>query len=433
MSSIHPVVNENVHPEKVYTCKTFNYTEMMHAKYEMLENILQLCGFDSFTDYKTQVSLKDIKKTNAKNNTIGKINEILLKNNVPVIGSIDELFTFVRNYLTNLCIPYEMVHKKYGNYLALVESKYNLANYLEHKQDKTLSKKLAMYKDYNDLISKNEIVRSIGDSAILLDLVKSKKAGVIKKKIVKNTIDNATIIKSGKKYYARYALSDLSVCSDIIKNISFWIAKDGIIIDTINHVTTCGSFIIDKKQDVIVLQKYIENCINVELTKDMCDDILSRTFDKEIYAELDEIVLESQPRTALTQIQKYDASNNIDNFYGSTNTFNVDLIIDCKNSKYQFVCGTYSNIHFVDNNDQILDKPVIINYCDEKCETKTYEMKKGDVLITFFYSANIVISSGCFLKFDRLPDKFEKGYNSIMIQTKKTCTTLAKGNIKLNY
>ncbi len=226
-SIVHDMVKETVHSENTNIRSTHKFCvvpaelKSEYNKFELLENTLKIFGFSGLDDYETMISMKDVKRMNENDNLfLDKINEIMMDS----FNKIEEVFPDIRNKLTALCIPFEMVHKNTGNYLKLVPSKFSLNEYLSVKKTKfTQNKtdhKYTIYDNYDDFEKyyKDKIHRSIGDGNILCDLasthMNSSIAGIIKKKYIKE--QHYFIYESDDEYFLRYGILK-SV--DIVKNI----------------------------------------------------------------------------------------------------------------------------------------------------------------------------------------------------------------------
>lgn len=347
-----------------------------YDKFELIEGILKACGFSGFTDYKTMVCLKNIKKVNKDGKFLTKINDMLVLKNMEKLSTIDALFTFIRNNLIELCVPYEMIHKNSGNYLKLVDKKVTLNDYLINKQ---IKKNLEFvpsnkYKDYDEFIQKNNnIYRSVNiNNSIIDDLIKKCSmtkgtTGIIRKKIITN--DCFIIYESCGKYYAQY---EIRKSIDIVRNISCKLSEDGIIIGDLNYEITISddNRIFDKSNDIVLLtMQYNIVYINIEIPEEVCYEFIENNgnYCKSVYIEYDEIVIDSAQRTELANVKKYK--------YGYLNDAGILMLNDVKILPIEYILfssdgiirlpkGSYSEIKFIDIKNKKSKYPVIIKTDD---------------------------------------------------------------------
>jgi hypothetical protein len=385
---IHHSMNKIIH-DTSNPCASFE-TLKEYKHFELIENVLKLCGFSGFTDYSTQSSLKDIKKMNKDNKLLNQINELLIANKMSELDAIDELFTFIRNNLSELNVPYEMIHKNSGNYLKLVQKKYTVENYLSTKSNLGPSKNITKYKDYIDFCNKNKVLRSVSDNHMLVDLIQSKMPGIIKKTIIKKLpID--IIYKSGDKYYIQ---SEIFKSYDVCKNFSCKLIQNGIVIDELNYELTYGqNVIINKQTDINMLAfRHYTIHINVEVPLDTCLEIINNSSqnDNNIYVEYDEVAYNSIPRNSLQNIKTYDSKDESKNYFRpNAKILPKDHIIFAANNKFILSYGKYSNLSYLDTKGNPIDEPVaIIQYVDLKEIKKT--IKKDDILETDQYMNTLI-------------------------------------------
>jgi len=376
-------MNKNIHDHSFETQKEYKH-------FELIENVLKLCGFSGFTDYSTQSSLKDIKKRNKDNKLLNQINELLTANKMPELDAIDELFTFIRNNLSELNVSYEMIHKNSGNYLKLVQKKYTVENYLSTKSNLGPSKNITKYKDYIDFCNKNKVFRSVSDNSILIDLVQSKMPGIIKKKTDKKMqID--IIYKSGDKYYAR---TKIFKSFDVCKNFLCKLTQNDIVIDELNYELTYGQNIIINKENDINLHvfQYYSIYINIELSLDTCLEIINNSSHicNDIYVEYDEVAYDRIPRESLRHIETYDSKDKTKNYFGpNAKILPIDYIMFATNNRIVLSYGKYSNLSYLDTKGNPIDEPVVIMRCvDSKIIQKTIE--KDEILETDQYMNTLI-------------------------------------------
>lgn len=349
---IHELVNGIVHLKN----ESNDYSD-----FEVLEKVLKLCGFNGFMDYDTVVSLKDIKKMNETGKFLENVNGIL-KQNI----KIDELFTFIRNQLNDLCVPYEMIHKNSGNYLKLVKKKVTLEDYLNNKTINTQTPIINKYDDYNEFLRKNnKIYRSLNyEKNILYDLVQKEHitndtTGIIRNKTIKNIKDNDNgngyvIYESNKKCYVRMSVPRTT---DIVRNVSCKLLENGIVVDEYDHIITIGreNIIYDKNHDIVLVANQLcEYNINFEITKNTYERVTNTYSFLSLCIEYDEIVLNSRQRTELIYVENYDNFKIVGGktLMNKVEYLPIDYYLFSSTGVVKLHNGIYTNIKYLDNKNK---------------------------------------------------------------------------------
>jgi hypothetical protein len=389
------------------------------SEFILMEKILNLLGYKDFTDYDTMVSLKDIKKSNKDGNLLISINKLLTSNKIENIDTIDEIFTFIRNKLVDIMVPFTMVHKNNGNYLKLVKKNVSLDSYLISKQcgfDKQLFQKpIQKYKDYNEFIEKNnKIYRSINtDTNILYDMslhstFNRSSVGIIRKKTIKNIFDeNIFIYESNNKCYVKYSLHG---SCEIIRNISCKLIQNGIILDDLNHFITLDNKIIEGIHDLIMLSITPKYHINIEISFDIYSEIIKRDT-KTILIEYDEIVLDTEYRTDLQFLENLTYGKNKHGFIylNEIKYMPVDYILYGTRNTVGLGHGVYSDFKYVDHKNKIIDKQVKyktirqhINFHGDEDEDVKQVIENDDVVQVDRFQSIYV----------KLPNKYKLSFKS---------------------
>ena len=244
-----------------------------YYKYKTIETILKLCGYSGYDDYTTMRILSDIKKEDG--DLYISINKLLPA--VDHIKSNSEIFTILRRLLTEECIPHEMVHKKNGNYLKLVEKKYTLANYFIEKSYKTEEYLSKGYLSYDAYLADDSlhIYRTCSDAHILCYLEKMQTfakgpCGVIVNRRIPDlkAEPNVIIYESNNKYYMRH---EILRTGDVMNNYKCTLSYDDIVISELNHIITFNGYneIFDSSHDIpMISSQFCQFYLNVEISKE---------------------------------------------------------------------------------------------------------------------------------------------------------------------
>jgi hypothetical protein len=353
-----------------------NFTE-----FRLMDNILVLCGYSGFDDYETMVTMKTLKKNNKDNVLLEKINTILTTYNFDRLESIDEVFTFIRNKLVDLNVPYIMVHKNNGNYLQLVKKNVSVNDYLRDKKPQGLTnvvKEVLQYENYDDFVEKNnKIYRSIPtengrytDTHILTKLAihsrpKNGANGLIQKQIIKNVFDknsqNTFIYESDGKYYIKYQLNTFY---DVVKNISCQLIDNGIILNELNHIITIDNDnkIIENEYDLIIVGIiYTKYNINIEISHDIYDIIIKHDSDYSVSIEFDGIVYDYDARISLNHLKNLKYGRRTDTYVIILNEIKylpIEYVLFNIGNSLTLNHGNYSDIKYVNNKNELVDKKV---------------------------------------------------------------------------